>query len=169
MQKEYNPFEKTALNRASISVPTRNLINNNLLYGKILDYGCGYGYDYLYLLNLGLDISGYDKYNVVFNHNYLLGVHYDVVYANYVFNTIPTLREHKDVVNQLRSVGDNVYITLRNDTRAIKDNWEYIKEDDVYWNGRSYQRYYTELSINHYFGKVEYLYNNSSYIQLKLL
>ena len=149
MQKEYNPFEKTALNRASISVPTRNLINNNLLYGKILDYGCGYGYDYLYLLNLGLDISGYDKYNVVFNHNYLLGTHYDVVYANYVFNTIPTLREHKDVVNQLRSIGDNVYITLRNDTRAIKDNWEYIKEDDVYWTGRSYQRYYTELSINH--------------------
>lgn len=35
----------TAIKRTDLSVPTRYLLQHNLLKGRILDYGCGFGYD----------------------------------------------------------------------------------------------------------------------------
>ena len=35
----------TALQRTDISVPTRYLLQHDLLKGRILDFGCGFGYD----------------------------------------------------------------------------------------------------------------------------
>ena len=32
----------TAIKRTSLSVPTRYLLQHNLLKGRILDFGCGY-------------------------------------------------------------------------------------------------------------------------------
>ena len=46
-----NTFEKinhpylTAIKRTDLSVPTRYLLQHNLLKGRILDFGCGFGYD----------------------------------------------------------------------------------------------------------------------------
>ena len=35
----------TAIKRTAMSVPTRYLLEHQLLKGKILDFGCGYGFD----------------------------------------------------------------------------------------------------------------------------
>ena len=35
----------TAIRRTDLSVPTRYLLQHNLLKGRILDFGCGFGYD----------------------------------------------------------------------------------------------------------------------------
>jgi ATP adenylyltransferase len=35
----------TAIKRTNLSVPTRYLLQHNLLKGRILDFGCGYGFD----------------------------------------------------------------------------------------------------------------------------
>ena len=44
LEKINHPY-LTAIKRTDLSVPTRHLLQNNLLKGRILDFGCGYGYD----------------------------------------------------------------------------------------------------------------------------
>lgn len=166
----YNPYLKTAITRTSLSVPMRELMNLGLLYGSILDYGAGKGFDVNFLSCLGLDIVGYDKYNPEYKDEDLLDKKYDVVVASYVLNVIYSLVKHKQVIDKLRELGDNVYIALRNDRKAIKDTWEYIEKNDCYKTPRkSYQRYYTSESIIRYFGSVEYIVNNSNLILFKLI
>ena len=161
--EEYNPF-KTAISRTSLSVPMRELINLNVfdLDSKCIDIGCGKGEDVEFLKYLGVDIVGYDKYNPKFKDDKLLDNTYDIITCNYVFNVIG-LQEHKELLNKLKQIGNNIYISVRSDNRAIKDNWEYIKEDD-YWKTpkNTYQRFYTEEMVNTYFGQVEYIISNSS-------
>ena len=64
----------------------------------------------------------------------------------------------------------NIYISVRSDTRAIKSNWKYIEEHD-YWltPKNTYQRFYTEEMVNKYFGQVEYIINNGSLKLFKLV
>ena len=46
----------TAIKRTDLSVPTRYLLQHNLLKGRILDYGCGFGYDTDELIKRGYNI-----------------------------------------------------------------------------------------------------------------
>lgn len=160
--KEYNPF-RTAINRSSLSLPMSVLLNNKMLFGKCLDYGCGRGTDVKFCKELGINIEGYDKYNEAFNVPSLLKEHYDVVVCNYVFNVIPNLKEHEELLGQLRELGDNICVAVRSDIKAIRDNWEYIKDYDCYKTStNTYQRFYNEEMIKEYFGEVKFLLNNNN-------
>lgn len=44
IEKINHPY-LTAIKRTDISVPTRYLLKNGLLKGRILDFGCGFGFD----------------------------------------------------------------------------------------------------------------------------
>ena len=169
MLSEYNPF-KTAISRNCLSVPMRELVNLNIfnLTDKCIDIGCGKGQDVTFLRYLGVNIVGYDKYNPKFNDDKLLDSTYDLITCNYVFNVID-LDEHKNLLNKINKLSDNIYISVRSDTRAIKYNWKYIEEND-YWltSKNTYQRFYTEEMVNKYFGQVEYIINNSSLKLFKL-
>ena len=169
--REYNPFT-TALTRTNLSVPMRELMNLCLfdLDSKCIDIGCGKGQDVEFLKCLGIDIVGYDKYNPNFRNDKLLNSTYDIVTCNYVFNVIYDLQEHKELLNKIKRIGSNIYIGVRSDTRAIKKDWIYIKEQDCWRTGRNtYQRFYTEEIINTYFGQVEYIINNGSLKLFKLV
>ena len=168
--REYNPFT-TALTRTNLSVPMRELMNLCLfdLDSKCIDIGCGKGQDVEFLKCLGIDIVGYDKYNPNFRNDKLLNSTYDIVTCNYVFNVIYDLQEHKELLNKIKRIGSNIYIGVRSDTRAIKKDWIYIKEQDCWRTGRNtYQRFYTEETVNKYFGQVEYIINNGSLKLFKL-
>ena len=52
----------TAIKRTELSVPTRYLIQHDLLEGRILDFGCGFGFDTDELKRQGYNIIGYDYY-----------------------------------------------------------------------------------------------------------
>ena len=80
------------------------------------------------------------------------------------------MKEHKELLNKIKSLGNNIYISVRSDKKAIKDTWEYIKENDCWRTPKNtYQRFYTEEMINTYFGEVEYIINNSNLKLFKLV
>jgi DNA phosphorothioation-associated putative methyltransferase len=169
--REYNPFT-TALTRTSLSVPMRELMNLCLfdLDSKCIDIGCGKGQDVEFLKYLGIDIVGYDRYNPNFRDDKLLESTYDTVTCNYVFNVIYDLQEHKGLLNKIKLLGNNIYISVRSDKKAIKDTWEYIEENDCWRTPKNtYQRFYTEEMISTYFGDVEYIINNGSLKLFKLV
>ena len=169
--REYNPFT-TALTRTSLSVPMRELMNLCLfdLDSKCIDIGCGKGQDVELLKYLGIDIVGYDRYNPNFRYDKLLESTYDTITCNYVFNVIYDLQEHKELLNKIKLLGNNIYISVRSDKKAIKDTWEYIEENDCWRTPKNtYQRFYTEEMINTYFGQVEYIISNTSLKLFKLV
>lgn len=171
MANEYNPF-KTAISRHGLSVPMRELVNLNIfnLTDICIDIGCGKGQDIEFLKYLGVDIVGYDRYNPNFKDDKLLDNTYETVTCNYVFNVIYDLQEHKELLNNIKKIGNNIYISVRSDKKAIKDTWEYIEDNDCWRTPKgTYQRFYTEEMINTYFGEVEYIISNGSLKLFKLV
>ena len=167
---EYNPFLKTAIVRKGVSKPMKILKDRELLKGKILDFACGHGEDVSILSGLGFDIIGYDKFNDTYRNDKLLVNKYDVVTCNYCFNVIPDLEEHRQVLELLKSLSDNVYISVRSDLKAIKPNWIYNKDQLGYWTTTgSFQRFYDDEMVNELFGEIEYINNNASFKLFKLI
>ncbi len=63
MKKLKNEFSHlTAMERDYLSNPARFLLKQNLLRGKILDFGCGLGKDVELLQQKSFDIVGYDPH-----------------------------------------------------------------------------------------------------------
>ena len=167
----YNPYKLTALTRKTLSAPVKTLVNKNYLNKEktILDFGCGNGFDTVELQKQGYNIVGYDKFNSVYSIPQLLKNKYDTIICNFVFNVIPDLKEHKHVLETLKRLSNNVYIAVRSDIKAIKDNWEFIEPYQCYKTPKgSYQRFYNENMIYNYFGEVHYIHNGNNYRLFKL-
>lgn len=166
--ENYSPFKLTALKRKTLSVPMRELLNRGIFKGKCIDFACGYGDDFRFLTHRDIDIVGYDKYNLEFKNDELLKDTYDILTCNYCFNVI-SKQEHKELLEQIKKLSENIYISVRADSKAIKDTWIYIEEYDCWSTSKgSYQRFYTEDNVKEYFGEVEYLINNSNLKLFKL-
>lgn len=168
--QDYNPFKKTAIIRNKLSKPMQILREKKLLRGSVLDYGCGHGEDIRLLQFECYNIEGYDKFNPLYMHSSLLEQKYDVITCNYVFNVIPEFHEHEQLLKQLIELGNEIYICVRADIKAIKENWIYIDEYDCWKTEKgSFQRFYnTEEMIDTYFGTVEYISNTNSLKLFKL-
>ena len=105
------------------------------------------------------------------NEDYImiLDYHDDIVVCNYVFNVIPK-DEHKELLELLKALGKEIYISVRSDVKAIKPSWVYCEEKDVYiTTSNTYQRFYTELVIKDYFGEVEFIVSNNSFRLFRLI
>ena len=95
------------------SYPTKQLLNNKLLAGKILDFGCGTGVDVAFLKEENFDITGYDPY---YASDYPTGK-FDTIICNYVLNVLlPEEQAHvlMAVSELLKSTG-RAYFTVRRD------------------------------------------------------
>lgn len=58
----------------------------------------------------------YDRYNPNFKDDKLLESAYDTVTCNYVFNAIYDLQEHKELLNKIKLLGNNIYIRVIGNT-----------------------------------------------------
>lgn len=172
MKEGYNPFLKTALHRKSLSVPMRILKEKNLLKGTILDFGCGNGDDVKLLQKAGFNIFGYDKFNSVYKEDRLLKIHYDTLTCNYVFNVMDNLEEHYQLIETLKKLSDDIYITVRSDIKAKQDNWVFDEHSQGYWTSKgSFQRFYNGGMIDILFGtqgNIEYIHNRNDFKLFKL-
>jgi len=105
---------RTAKARKKASVPTRLLYEKGLLYGKVLDYGCGRGRDVEWLLKNGINVVGYDP-NFYPYKEILIDSYYDIVLCHYVLNTVLEKTRHKILVDIRRILkrGGKLFLSVR--------------------------------------------------------
>jgi SAM-dependent methyltransferase len=109
-----NPYSYlTAKQRDSISMPARFLFSNNLIRGKILDFGCGFGKDVEVLKAKGLDIEGYDP------HHFpkMPRQKFDTILCFYVLNVLMPEEQTEVLMNVSRYLqpGGRAYFSVRRD------------------------------------------------------
>lgn len=108
---QYNHL--TAKEREVLSFPAKLLLNNTMLAGDVLDFGCGFGSDVRLLQEKGIKIEGYDK------HYFpdFPSKRYDTIICFYVLNVL--MPEEQATVlmelSQLIKPTGKVYIAVRRD------------------------------------------------------
>lgn len=113
---------RTAITRIKASVPTRWLIENDLIRGRVLDYGCGRGKD--------AEVLDCEKFDPYYAPDMPKGK-FDTIVCNYVLNVV-TIEEENEIINDIKKrlrKNGNAYISVR------RDNFK------PGFNGRSYQRW----------------------------
>ena len=144
-----NKAYKTAISRKKLSVPMKALLNQGLIKGLILDYGCGKGSDVKLLQEQGLAALGYDPYYYPQKPEKTL--QFDVVTMSYVINVIESKR---DLVRSLQEAwsyvkpGGCFVITSRIDVtnNAKKAKWQARSGGYVTGTG-TWQRDYSTAEI----------------------
>jgi len=103
----------TAKDRETLSFPAKLLLNQGLLIGNVLDFGCGFGKDVELLKIKGINISGYDKH---YFPNYPIKK-FDTIICFYVLNVLMQ-EEQATVLMQLSHLvkpTGKVYFAVRRD------------------------------------------------------
>jgi hypothetical protein len=103
-------FHRTAISRDKLSVPMRELKKNDLLQGRMLDYGCGRGDD--------ADTLGMEKYDPTGPFTETPKGHFQTITCIYVLNVIESpsdRRSVEDAIIELLAPGGRAYIAVRGD------------------------------------------------------
>lgn len=118
---------RTAITRKNLSVPVRWLLKHDLIYGNVLDYGCGRCQE----LNERLlsqhpdvySVSSYDPYYAPSLSRAKWGVKWDVILCTYVLCVLPEELEHSvlDTIQTLLQPEGVAYITVREE--PPKNGW----------------------------------------------
>ncbi|HNS28909.1 MAG TPA: bifunctional class I SAM-dependent methyltransferase/HIT family protein [Tenuifilaceae bacterium] len=130
MKKKVNNPHLTAIQRTSLSFPTRILKERKLLLGEILDFGCGFGYDTDHLQKSGYNIIGYDNYY----RPELPEKRFDTIICNYVLNVLEP-NEQADVlmsVSELLKPAGKAYFAVRRDLKNEGFRTHYVHKKPTY-------------------------------------
>jgi diadenosine tetraphosphate (Ap4A) HIT family hydrolase len=130
MKKIINNPHLTAIERTSMSFPTRWLKEHNLLKGEILDFGCGFGYDTDELKKHGYDIVGYDNH---YRLDYPIK-QYDTIICNYVLNVLEPIDQAEVLmsVSELLKPSGKAYFAVRRDLKSEGFRMHYIHKQPTY-------------------------------------
>lgn len=112
-----NKVWRTAISRRTISAPAKFLWKQDLIEGKVLDYGCGKGRDVVDLQEIGFDITGYDPFHIPWNKP--VKSKYDTILCTYVLNVVDRQTRAtiiRNIQRLLRPEG-KAYITVRRDIK----------------------------------------------------
>jgi diadenosine tetraphosphate (Ap4A) HIT family hydrolase len=113
----------TAKERTSISFPAKILLQQNLLIGNVLDFGCGLGKDVELLQHQNINISGYDP----FYFKQYPAQKFDTVICFYVLNVLEK-EEQANVLMQISALlkpSGKAYFAVRRD--IVKDGFRMHK------------------------------------------
>ncbi|PIG93552.1 HIT family protein [Gloeocapsopsis sp. IPPAS B-1203] len=129
--KQQNKFSHlTAIERTHLSFPAKFLLNNNLLKGKILDFGCGFGNDVKLLRQKSFDITGYDPY--YFPH--YPQNKFDTILCFYVLNVLFPEEQANILmeVSHLLKPGGKAYYSVRRDLKKEGFREHYVHKQQTY-------------------------------------
>lgn len=130
MKKIINNPHLTAIERTSMSFPTRWLKRHNLLKGEILDFGCGFGYDTDQLKKERFEIVGYDNYyRPVYPEKC-----FDTIICNYVLNVLEPNEQAEvlmSVSELLKSTG-KAYFAVCRDLKTEGFRTHYVHKQPTY-------------------------------------
>ncbi len=105
----------TVKKRHYLSFPSRFLLKNNFLRGKVLDFGCGLGKDVEILSEKGIEIVGYDP----FYFNSYPNEKFDTIICNYVLNVL--LPKEQSIalmqISELLKPEGKCFFTVRRDIK----------------------------------------------------
>lgn len=120
----------TAIERTHLSYPARFLLNNNLLKGKILDFGCGFGNDVKLLREKGFDSTEYDPY---YFPQYPQDK-FDTIICFYVLNVLFPEQQTNVLmeVAHLLKPGGKAYYAVRRDINKEGFREHYIYKQPTY-------------------------------------
>jgi diadenosine tetraphosphate (Ap4A) HIT family hydrolase len=120
----------TAKEREKLSYPSRILINENLIEGKVLDFGCGHGKDVEELKGKGLDIKGYDPH---YQPDYPTEK-FDTILCHYVLNVIQKQEQAKVLfeISRLLKFGGKAYFSVRRDIKKPGYRTHFIHKVKTY-------------------------------------
>ena len=152
----------TAKERDSISFPARHLLKNNLLKGKVLDFGCGLGSDVNILKEKGVDVVGYDK----FYFPQLPNEKFDTIICLYVLNVLQK-EEQTEVllkVSQLLNPAGIAYFAVRRDVKFEGFRTHKIHQKQTYQCNVVLP--YKSILLNEYSEIYEYKHINQSELNL---
>ncbi|MBE9006283.1 HIT domain-containing protein [Fortiea sp. LEGE XX443] len=131
MQQQKNQFSHlTAIERTFLSFPVQFLLNQNLLRGKILDFGCGLGNDVTLLREKGFDITGYDPYYFPdYPHE-----QFDTIICFYVLNVLFSEEQANVImeVSHLLKPGGKAYYAVRRDIKREGFREHYVYKKPTY-------------------------------------
>ncbi|MGH1394245.1 MAG: HIT domain-containing protein [Trichormus sp.] len=131
MKQPKNQFSHlTAIERNYLSFPAQFLLNQNLLQGKILDFGCGFGNDVKLLQQKGFDITGYDPYYFPqFPHH-----KFDTIICFYVLNVLFPEQQANVMmeVSHLLKPGGKAYFAVRRDIKKEGFREHYVHKKPTY-------------------------------------
>jgi diadenosine tetraphosphate (Ap4A) HIT family hydrolase len=131
MKQQKNHFSHlTAMERTFLSFPAKFVLNNNLLQGKILDFGCGFGNDVKVLREKGFDITGYDPY---YFPQYPQEK-FDTIICFYVLNVLFPEEQANAImeVSHLLKPGGKAYYAVRRDIKKEGFREHYIHKKPTY-------------------------------------
>ncbi|PPS45418.1 HIT family protein [Chroococcidiopsis sp. TS-821] len=131
MRQQKNKYSHlTAIERTYLSFPAKFLLNNNLLKGKILDFGCGFGNDVKILRQKGFDITGYDPY---YFPNYPQEK-FDTILCFYVLNVLFPEEQANILmeVSHLLKPGGKAYYAVRRDLKKEGFREHYVHKKQTY-------------------------------------
>jgi SAM-dependent methyltransferase len=105
-----NKSHNTAKARKQPSAPIKLLQEQNLIRGRVLDYGCGRGYDAIYY--------GFEMYDPYW-WNFKPKGYFDTVVCNYVLNVVDEETEKEILSSIKRYLKKNgvAYIAVRRDLK----------------------------------------------------
>lgn len=115
MQLENLYSHLTAKERDTISFPAKYLVNQNLLSGEVLDFGCGFGKDVAVLKEKGINITGYDKHYFPAYPSQK----FDTIICFYVLNVLLQEEQAKVLmeISQLLKPTGKAYFAVRRDLK----------------------------------------------------
>lgn len=120
----------TVKERQKSSFPTRHLLQNGYLEGRILDFGCGTGKDVEFLKQKGCDVEGYDPYYAA---DFPKGK-FDTIICHYVLNVLMP-EEQAGVlmeISELLKPTGTAYFTVRRDIKKSGFRYHTKKHCEVY-------------------------------------
>jgi diadenosine tetraphosphate (Ap4A) HIT family hydrolase len=120
----------TAKQREKMSFPTRILLNENLIEGKVLDFGCGFGKDVEELTKRGFEVVAYDPH---YFPEYPTK-QYDIILCHYVLNVLQPQDQAKVLyeVSNLLKFGGKVYFSVRRDVKKPSFRTHFVHKVKTY-------------------------------------